>query len=176
MRAVAYHVKPKKKTVTKARPGKGLPPCSLRSFCEAFNRDRDTVARQVAAAGLAPAGEFGGHPTYSVYDLVQACYLAGDDGRINPDKLRPFERGAYYKAELDKLRLEQELGELVPRLEVEQELARVFKIFAQAFDTTPDRVERETGAEPGVIASVERALDGAREDVHRLLLADEADE
>jgi phage terminase Nu1 subunit (DNA packaging protein) len=92
---------------------------------------------------------------------------------MDPDKLDPFQRKAHYQAEHEALKLQTERAELVPRIEVEQEMARIAKIIAQCFDTLPDRLERDCGMQPVAVAKVERCLDEVREELHRAVIEDE---
>ena len=61
----------------------------------------------------------------------------------------------------------------MPRIEVEQEMARLAKIVAQFFDTLPDRLERDTGMTPLILAKVERYLDEVREELYKAAISDE---
>ena len=143
---------------------------SVRAFCEEFERDRETIAKRVRELELVPSGKKGGYPVYRLRDLAKTL---GTGEGFDPDKLRPFERHAHYKAELDKIKLETERRELVPRLEHEAELARAFKHVARTFDVLPDVVERDAGAGPLAVARIERVLDEARTELHRQLCGDD---
>ncbi len=146
---------------------------SIRAFAEEFNRDRDTISRRITESNVKPAalGERG-HPVYRWSDLHAVAFGTEED----PDKLDPFRRKAHYQCELDKLKLQTERGELIPRIEAEQEQARAMKLVAQVFDTLPDVVERDCGASPAVLARLERALDNARNELHRMLVAGEEED
>ena len=84
----------------------------------------------------------------------------------------PFQRRAHYQSELDKLKLQEQRRELIPRLETEQEMAGLLKIVAQCLDTLPDILERDCGLPASVLVKMEEVLDQAREDLH-LRLAEE---
>jgi hypothetical protein len=137
--------------------------CSLRQIAEETGLDRDTVQRRIAAANAVPSGKRGGHPVYRLRDVLKAVMLKDDDGQIDPDKLEPYQRQAHYKAELDRLKLDQETRELIPRIEVEQEQARILRVVAQTLDTLPDLVERDCGATAIQVQRIERAVDECRE-------------
>jgi hypothetical protein len=148
---------------------------SIRAFCEEAGTDRDTTSRRVTEARCRPTGQRGGHPVYRLQDLLRASFFTGADGDADPDKLDPFKRRAFYQGELDKLKLGVERGELVPRIEVEQEQARTMKIVARFFDTLPDVLERDCGASPILLAKVEQRLDEVREEIYRELVAEDVD-
>lgn len=142
-----------------------------------FGMTRETIAKRLGEARIAPSGKRNGYAVYRLRDVVKA--LTGqntEDGKQDPEKLKPFERQAHYKAELDRLKLEQELRELIPRIEVEQEQARAFRIVSLMLDTLPDVLERDCGLAAAHINRVERAVDEVREGLFADLTAeDDAD-
>lgn len=133
---------------------------SVRGFCDESGQDRETVTHRIRESGIEPSGKRGGYPVYRLRDLLRAAY-AGEG--FDPDKLRPFERKAHYQAEHEKLAVEQERGELIPRIEVEQEQARIAKIVAHGLETLPDVLERDCALAPEVVARMERHIDAVRE-------------
>jgi hypothetical protein len=146
---------------------------SIRQIAEETGFDRDTVAKKISERSCVPSGKRGGHPVYRLRDVLPALYVLTADGLEDPQKMDPFRRVAHYKAELDRLKLEQETRELIPRIEVEQEQARILKIIAQLMDTLPDIVERDCGATADQVKRIERATDEAREHVFQELAEDE---
>ncbi len=153
--------------VTAMLPGTHL---SVRAFAEETGQDRETLAARVRTANIQPSGQRGGRPVYRLRDLLRAAYVTTDDGEIDPDKLRPFERHAHYKAEREKLNLQVERGELLPSLHVEQRYAAMFKTVAEVFDTLPDVLERDCGATALLLAKIESRLDAAREALYSRLI------
>lgn len=121
--------------------------------------------QQLAREGIIPRGSRGKYPLIGVIRAyVRYLRQAGTaEGTIDPDRLRPFERHAHYKAETEKLKVETERGELIPRIEVEQEQARIAKIVAHGLETLPDVLERDCGLAPDVVARMERHIDAVRE-------------
>jgi hypothetical protein len=137
----------------------------------------DRHVRRLAAEGIIPkaarnqyplAGAVRGYITY-LQGLVDGI------GSNDPDRLPPFQRRAHYQSELEKLKLEQERGELIPRMEVEQQYALLLKIVAECLDTLPDLLERDCGLSAKVLVRVEAALDRAREDLHARLSEPDAE-
>lgn len=139
---------------------------SVSSISEEFGSTRETVAKRLAAAKIKPSGKRGGYPVYRLRDAIAACLVTTADGEIDPDKLKPFERHAYYKAEREKLQLQCERAELLSSLEAEQKFAALFKAIAEFFDTLPDVIERDCGASPMMIAKLEDRLDQLREQLY----------
>lgn len=147
---------------------------SIRQFAEETGIHRDTIVKRIDAAGLKPSGERAGHPVYRLKDLLRAAYQTAEDGAVDPDKLEPFKRQAHYKAEHLKLQVETEQGELIPRIEVEQESARVMRVQSMFLDTLPDVLERDCGLSAQTVAVLEKRIDRAREDLYKALTEDEA--
>lgn len=147
---------------------------SLSAFARAFGTDRETLRRRLLDAGVEPAAERGGHKIYRLAEVFRAWALSGQV--VDPETLSPFNRRAWYQAELDRLKLQQNRGELIPRLEVEQEQAGVLKIVAEMFDTLPDIIERDCGATPLQLNRIEQVLDRSREELHARLTEVTAEE
>lgn len=146
---------------------------SVRAFAIETGQDRETVTRRIQAAGIKPSGQRGGYPVYRLRDLLRASYVTTADGELDPDKLPPFQRHAHYKAEAQKLAVEQERGELITRIEVEQEQARIAKIVSHGLETLPDILERDCGLAPGMVQRVERQIDAIRDRMYREMVGDE---
>lgn len=142
---------------------------SVSSISEELGSTRETVAKRLASAKVKPSGKRGGHPVYRLRDAIGACLVTGDDGSLDPDKLRPFERHAFYKAEREMLQLQVERAELIPSLEVEQKFAGLFKAIAEFFDTLPDVIERDCGASAMFLVKLEERLDQMREQLYTLV-------
>lgn len=145
---------------------------SIRQIAEETGFDRDTVAKKISESSVAPSGKRGGHPVYRLRDVLPALYVHGADGQTDPQKLDPFRRKAHYQAEAERLDLDRKSGELIPRIEVEQEQARVFLAIALTLDTIPDLVERDCGATADQLQRIERAIDEAREKLYAELAAE----
>lgn len=143
---------------------------SIRAFADETSMDRATVVKRLAAANVQPSGKRGGHPVYRLRDLLQAAVVTTDEGDLDPDKLKPFERHAWYKAEREKLQLQVERGELLPSLHVEQRYASMFKLVSEMFDTLPDVLERDCGATPMQLAKIEQRVDEVREELYSHLV------
>jgi uncharacterized protein DUF1441 len=146
--------------------------CSMRELQDELGLDRDTVKRRILACRIEPAGERQGWPVYRLRDVVQAVMLRDEHGNLDPEKLEPYQRQAYYKAQLDKLKLDTEMRQVVPLIEVEQEQARIFRIVQLFLDTLPDICERDCGIGPGVVSRIERAVNEVRDQLHRAIVED----
>jgi hypothetical protein len=143
---------------------------SIRQLAEECGFDRDTIAKRIRNAGLIPAGKKGGHDVYRLREVLPVLFKMGEDGKQDPEKLDPFQRKAYYQAEREALELSVSRRDLIPRIECEEEDARVFKILAQACDTLPDILERDCGLSGEQLFVVEKVLDNAREQIYQELV------
>lgn len=145
---------------------------SLSQIAKGWKTSRETVAKRLSTKNVRPSNTRSRHPVYLLGDVIHA--MSGvDEGERDPDKLEPYQRQAHYKAELDRLKLEQETRELIPRIEVEQEQARMMRIVALMLDTLTDVLERDCGLSGDTLARVERTLDECRELLHKQLIAED---
>lgn len=143
---------------------------SVSQLAAEFGVTRETAARRIADAGVESSGKRGGYPVYRLKDVWSAVLgQVSADGVADPDKLDPFKRQAHYKAEHLKLQVETEQRELIPRIEVEQEQARILRVVALFLDTLPDVLERDCGLAAAMIVAVEKRLDRLREEMHKAL-------
>ena len=150
---------------------------SVGALAVEFGMKRETVIKRLANANAVPSGKRGAHNVYRLRDVWPALTNAAPNGELDPQKLDPYKRQAHYKAELDRLQLEQQTRELIPRIECEQEQARIMGIVAQMFDTLPDVIERDCGVSAEVVQRLERAIDECRETLHAELTSeDDGDE
>jgi hypothetical protein len=149
---------------------------SISQIAAGWGITRETASKRVSAANIRPSNTRGGHPVYLLPDVVRMMNGLGDSGDADPDKMEPYKRQAHYKAELDRLKLEQETRELIPRIEVEQEQAHAMRAVALMFDTLPDVLERDCGLSGDTLERVERHVDDCREQLHKLLTVEEGEE
>lgn len=149
---------------------------SVRQFCQESARAVDFVTKRIHESALRAEAGPKGEALYRLKDLLDVVVLRDADGQTNPEALDPFRRKAFFASQLDKLRLEQQSGELIPRMEVENEIAHVVKTVAQLFDTLPDVLERDCGLGGDALVVLERKLDGVREDLFQSLAQRTADD
>jgi hypothetical protein len=158
-----------------AQAGQGLFPARIIARLLNITERR---LQQMAREGIIPKAARGQYPLAGcVRAYITFLQNQGQPGPANPENLSPFLKRAHYQAELDKLKLEHERGELIPRIEVEQEMAALMKIVAECFDTLPDLLERDCGLPTKALTRIEAALDKARESFYsRLNQVDETED
>lgn len=149
---------------------------SLRRLAAEFGLARDTVARRVRDAGLRPSGERKGYPVYRIRDVAPLLVdraIYDQDGNVDPDKLSPEKRRAWFQSENERIDLEVRAGSLIPALEHERDMARLVGIVVQVFETLPDILERDEGLEPHQVDRVQQTLDKVRERLYEQVVADD---
>lgn len=143
---------------------------SIRQLAEECGFDRDTIAKRIRNAGLVLAGKRGGHAVYRLREVLPVLFQKGEDGKDDPQKLDPFRRKAHYQAEREALELSTSRRELIPRIEVEEEQARVAKIIVQALETLPDILERDCGLAGTQLEKVETTIDKVRDEMYEAMV------
>lgn len=154
---------------------------SISTLAAEFGMGRDTVAKRLDRAGIAPTGEAKGYPTYRLRDACKAILgvsvdrrasLADDEDGADPCKLPPNERLAWMRSESERLKVATAKGELIPATHLEAELAKTLKMVVQALDTLPDKLERHCALPPAAVDKVIEALDELRGELHAELTAE----
>ena len=97
-----------------------------------------------------------------IFDLLEVAEwrITGRqvDDDIDPDKLPPMERKAWYDGETKKRELQIRDLALIPAADVEQAIATAFASISQDLRAIPDNLERRLGISAQVAESVELAI------------------
>ena len=141
---------------------------SVSQIASEFGMARATVAKRIEALGIRADGKRAGYPVYRLKDIVR---VAGDSGEgmgedVDPMRMRPTDRRAWFQSENERLKFEQEEGRLIPAGEVEAEMAEVAKIVTRALETLPDRLERDMRTPAEVVDYVAQHCRAIREELH----------
>lgn len=146
---------------------------SLSQLAGEFGSSRETIKRRLDAANVGPVGTRGGHPVYRLRDAIGPLTSDPDAG-IDPDRLDPLKRKAHYQAELDKLRLQTERGEVIPVIEVEARFGAFTGLVVRWLDTILDVLERDAGMTPQQAAKFDESLSRLRAELAEMIDADAA--
>lgn len=146
---------------------------SITALSLEFGMARETIRTRLADAGVVPSGKRGAWPVYRLKDVLQVLIGGGD--QIDPDQLDPYKRKAFYQGELEKLKLQEQRREVVPRLEMEQEVAYILKATVQFAESMPDVLERDCNLTPQQVARMEALIDALREELYGHLTDEDAD-
>jgi hypothetical protein len=149
------------------------PPLSVSAFCTAAQCKEETISRRLKVAKVAPVRTKGNAKLYDLADLLKCAYLLDDDGNLNPAGLDPFKRKAHFQAMQEEVRALEAAGEVVPKIEMQTEAARMAKAFTHCLDTMADVLERDAGLTPAQIAAVVKHCDAARDEVAAILMAND---
>ncbi|EFE6307019.1 DUF1441 family protein, partial [Escherichia coli] len=89
----------------------------------------------------------------------------------------PHARKAWYQSERDRLKFEQETGQLVPVSDVRRSFSVVVKAIVQVLETWPDRLERDRGWTVSQLNEVQIVVDEIRDTLEKAVIdcCDEAD-
>ena len=135
---------------------------SISRLSELLRMDRRTVSKRIADANLAPAGKREGFPVYDGRAACEACLLVGamdgDESPVDPRKLKPMERRAWYQSEHERMKVETEARQLIPSIEVQSEMAELARSFVQFLDTLGDQLERDINLSPEQVDAVNRSI------------------
>ena len=126
------------------------------------------IDRRVVAQGLnaAPSQTVKGRQVWHVRDGMPAIFRRVLGVESSDVPAHPRDRLDHYRAERERLRLEQETGSLIPAAEVESVTAEAMKTLAQTLDTLPDVLERDAGISGEAVQIVQRVIDSARESMY----------
>lgn len=103
-----------------------------------------------------------------VFDLMavalwKAGPQAGEDGAMDPEKLPPTDRRAWFDSEAKRRELQIRDRELIPAVEVQQAVSTAFAAIASELRSIPDHLERRGDATPEQAERISQAIDAAME-------------
>jgi phage terminase Nu1 subunit (DNA packaging protein) len=118
-----------------------------------------------------PVVERGSKTTPWVFDLLAVTLwkfapdAAGEDAPVDPERLPPGERKAWYDSEMRRREMQKDDRELIPAAEVGQVVATAFAAVAQSIRSLPDNLERRLSLAPEVVDEIGRAMDEHLDDL-----------
>jgi hypothetical protein len=166
---------------------------SISQLAREFDCTRETVRQKLSRAGFAPVPShlqpvsqaqtdaFISGPIddktatvmrYRLRDAIKA-FMADPAGN-DTNRMLPLQRKQFYQAQREQMELQVRMGNLLSRIEVEDEFARNVKIVALALDTLPDILERDCNLRGEVLTKIEEILDRAREAMYLALCKPDA--
>lgn len=125
--------------------------CNITELHRLLGKDRKTIRQYIDRHGIQPAGSRKSTPVYRVSDVCQALYgSAGSNAEcdLDPNKMEPMDRKAFYESEIKRLAFEKEIRILVSKDDARQDYLHLAKSLAQSVMSYPDRAERDYGASP----------------------------
>ncbi|EPF5580705.1 DUF1441 family protein [Escherichia coli] len=135
--------------------------------------------RQTVAARVKNISPTGGHESnlklYRLTDILAELMKAPLP--VDNEEMDPHARKAWYQSERDRLKFEQETGQLVPVSDVRRSFSVVVKAIVQVLETWPDRLERDRGWTSSQLNEVQIVVDEIRDTLEKAVIdcCDEAD-
>lgn len=136
---------------------------SIRSLSDLTGLHRDAIRSSIGRANLAPTGNRGGYPSYSLKAALSA--VLSRRGDADPESLSPVDRRSVAQARLLEHQLQVKSGEYLPRSSVREGCSVAYAMVAQSVRSIPDLVERKTGADPDTCELIEQVIDNVCADL-----------
>ncbi|WP_406915181.1 DUF1441 family protein [Enterobacter quasiroggenkampii] len=133
------------------------------------------VHRQTVSARLKNVRPAGGNDSnlklYGLTDVL--AELMKMPSPVAEGEMEPQDRKAWYQSERERLKFEQEVGELIPASDVAREFAEMAKAMIQVLETLPDILERDCALNPATVSRVQSIIDDLRDEIARRVMSDE---
>ncbi len=136
---------------------------SIGQIAAELEETRDVTRSLLAKAGISPAKRRGRTPLYRLQDLFRWLRRPPPP---EPTPIEPRIDDKFYSAQLKKLQLERELGEVVRKEDSTAEFLALTKKLASWADALPDQLERAAGLTPAQVEQLMRRIDELRGDLH----------
>ncbi|HBB7671374.1 TPA: DUF1441 family protein, partial [Escherichia coli] len=128
--------------------------------------------RQTVAARVKNISPTGGHESnlklYRLTDILAELMKAPLP--VDNEEMDPHARKAWYQSERDRLKFEQETGQLVPVSDVRRSFSVVVKAIVQVLETWPDRLERDRGWTASQLNEVQIVVDEIRDTLEKAVI------
>ena len=136
------------------------------------------VHRQTVSARLKNVRPAGGNDSnlklYGLTDVL--AELMKMPAPVAEGEMEPQDRKAWYQSERERLKFEQEVGELIPASDVAREFAEMAKAMIQVLETLPDILERDCALNPATVSRVQSIIDDLRDQIAQRVSEAGADE
>ena len=134
---------------------------------------RQTVAARLKNVEPAP-GSNAKLKLFQITDILTELMVPTIAGEL--DDMTPSERLAHWKAENERIKFEQETGQLIPADEVAREFSLMAKAIIMVLETLPDVLERDCALSPAAVSRVQSVIDDLRDQMAQKVLEAEAEE
>lgn len=123
------------------------------------------VHRQTVAARLknvSPAvGSNSKLKLYLITDILKELMIPTMSANV--DDMSPSDRLSHWKAENERIKFEQETGQLIPADQVAREISLMAKAVVMVLETLPDILERDCALTPSAVSRVQDIIDDLRD-------------
>ncbi|MDK1289791.1 DUF1441 family protein [Pseudoalteromonas umbrosa] len=153
---------------------------NITRIAEAFGLHRETVRKRLRSSKVKPSGKRAGVDVYALADVGPALFSGernvGDDDFLNPSKMLPKDRKDYFQSERERLKFEEEIGELIPDSDYRKDLYFSLSIVVNYFENLPDKMERTGLFTPEQLELLEKEGDKCRHEMYNKLIEITPDE
>ncbi len=134
---------------------------------------RQTVAARLKNVEPAP-GSNAKLKLFQITDILTELMVPTTTGEL--EEMSPSDRLAHWKAENERIKFEQETGQLIPADEVAREYSLMAKAIVMVLETLPDVLERDCALSPAAVSRVQSVIDDLRDQMAQKVLEAEAEE
>ncbi len=140
---------------------------NISNIAEMLGFGRDTVRKRIKAAELPKAGREGNADLYYLKDAAVALFgNTGSTGSaVDPNKMKPGDRRAWYQSENERLKFELEISVLCQAEKVRTEFSNLAKPMLAELEVLPDILERDCGLPPDAVQMVQSKIDDLRNNI-----------
>ena len=154
--------------------GSGVVRLSISQIARESGLSRNTVSAYLEQCNVTVSAKRG----YGVYRLADVVGLltatSATHGTVDPTKLRPTDRNAWFQSELKRQSVEMNAGRLLPAAEHEASLTELVKALVQFLETLPDQLERDCALTPEAVDGMHTAIDQHRQALYDRIVSDAA--
>jgi hypothetical protein len=134
---------------------------------------RQTVAARLKNVPPAP-GSNSKLKLYLITDVLTELMIPSVS--VSTEDMQPSDRLSHWKAENERLKFEQDTGQLIPADEVAREFSVMAKAVVQVLETLPDILERDCALTPVAVSRVQSVIDDLRDQIAQRVLDAEPEE
>lgn len=134
---------------------------------------RQTVAARLKNVEPAP-GSNAKLKLFQITDILTELMAPTISGEL--EEMSPSDRLAHWKAENERIKFEQETGQLIPADEVAREFSLMAKAIVMVLETLPDVLERDCALSPAAVSRVQSVIDDLRDQMAQKVLDAEEEE
>ncbi|MBK5072222.1 DUF1441 family protein [Budviciaceae bacterium CWB-B4] len=134
---------------------------------------RQTVAARLKNVEPAP-GSNSKLKLYLVTEVLKELMTSTPSADV--DDMTPSDRLAHWRAENERIKFEQETGQLIPADEVAREISLMAKAVVMILETLPDILERDCALPPHAVVRVQDIIDDLRDQMAQRVFEAGADE
>ncbi|WP_413734347.1 DUF1441 family protein [Sodalis sp. RH21] len=134
---------------------------------------RQTVATRLK--NVAPAvGSNTKLKLYAVTDILAELMIPTISADLS--EMDPPNRLAHWKAENERIKFEQDTGQLIPAADVAREFSLMAKAVVQVLETLPDVLERDYALTAAAVVRVQTIIDDLRDQIALRVIETNAEE